>query len=124
VTFSQTGVATLRAQETVTDAAGTARLTLLSPRVGPLTVNAYFAGSRALAPSKGSAGTVVSRSVTTLTVTLPRLVAVGVGFTATARLVRKGGVPVAGQVVNGSPVLAPSSATAGRMPVLLIEGAH
>jgi nucleoid DNA-binding protein len=100
VTFTQTGVFTFAPQKAVTDAAGTARMTLIWPKLGPLTVNAYFAGSPTLAPSKATASMVVSRSATTLTVTLPKVLPAGRSFVASARLVRTGGVPVAGQVVT------------------------
>ena len=99
VTFSQTGAGTLRGQETVTDAGGTARLTFLRPKVGRMTVNARFAGSRTLAPSRDTASR-VSRWATTLKVTLPKAVSPSRAFTASARLVRTGGVPIAGQVVT------------------------
>jgi len=100
VMFTQTGIAMFAPRKAVTDAAGIARMTMIGPKVGPLTVSAYFAGSPSLAPSKGSASTVVSRSATTLTVTLPSFVLPGRPLIASARLVRAGGVPVAGQVVT------------------------
>ena len=98
VTFSQVGG--LTAQETVTATDGTAVLTFLHPKLGSLTVNAKFIGSSRLAASRGTAKRTVSRSATTLTVTLPKVLPNGRLFTASARLLRAGGGSVARQWVT------------------------
>ena len=81
----------------------------MKPFARPVTVLACLAvalSPLALAASSSSASvpaaaisSAVSRSATTLTVSMPKAIYAGRSFTVTARLVRTGGVPVRGQVV-------------------------
>ena len=60
-----------------------------------------LASSSSAAPAPtAAASTVAARSATTLKVTLPKVINNGWLFNTSARLVRSGGVPVAGQVVT------------------------
>jgi len=61
VTFTQSGVYTFAPVKATTDATGTARITLVSPPLGPLTVHAYFSGvpTAGLLASTAVAGTTV-----------------------------------------------------------------
>jgi len=132
VTFAQSGVRYFVAPRAVTDATGTARITLVAPRPGPVAVTAYFAGSAkaGLAPARASASAQAMRVSATRTsvliVAMPALVGVGYPTPVTVTLFttlpatkanpHPARVPLAGQVVtftqSGVALIAPRAVVA------------